>query len=185
MKKWKDRPRVKQALLAAGGAGLMAIMAIVAVISYRQFNPSSQEAAGNDQRSSVVWNSYRAKDLGYGFNFPDKWVVTRCGNLVVLSDRALSCDSAPVGHVVIHVQTSRQPTPSFDYGPGWSVQNLERTSIGGVEGVKAHVKKVDPAPGPEELIQVKLINDSKDFAISLWNMEEVQTFEAILSSFHF
>lgn len=133
------------------------------------------------------WNSYVDRSYWYEFKYPPKWIANRCGSTVFFLDYKSSCATEPLGYFTIGVRPATQFSPQFvDYQQvGWEVQEVKEITVGGVKGAKTLLQKKEAAPGPEQFLVVRLIHNRNEFTITLFDFQEIQTFNHVLSTFHF
>jgi hypothetical protein len=155
--------------------------------SFPSATPVAQLSSVPTADPILEWNTYIDRSYWYEFKYPRKWVANRCGSTVFFLDYESSCATEPLGYVTIGVRPATQLSPQFiDYEQvSWEVRELQEITVGKVKGAKALLQKKEAAPGPERFLVVRLIHNRNEFIITLFDFQEIQTFDHILSTFHF
>lgn len=136
------------------------------------------------------WKTYTSEVLGFTVRYPDTWHLTKCGPgeaALLNPNTSPVCAGEPYEPIQFFSSTEKQTEEEFlaSIGPEFKLTSKAGIMEAGVTHQKYLVEKVQPAPGPDSYIQIRVPLDNGTFKIYIFDLQYETIADQILSTFKF
>lgn len=137
---------------------------------------------------AVSWKTYTNTEYGYAIKYPPVWSYIACGPATRFDTEPwYSCatDAQGIFSISVFDKTPETPLISISTAKEFKVISKNLVSIGGKQGERVVVEKVEPAPGADKIMVAAVEYKGKIFIFNLQDITQEETFNQTLSTFRF
>lgn len=136
------------------------------------------------------WKVYTNSTLGFTVKYPETWNLVKCGpgDAALLSPTTVpQCASEPYEPIQFFADNKVQSESEFivSLGTGFKLTPKADLVTIGIPHQKYLVEKVQPAPGPDSFIEIRVPRDNGSFKIYVFDTQQEKIADQILSTIKF